>query len=125
MFNKQKFEEILKEKFLEIYEDDNIIKENEVYSLAYTTSEDEKDEYQLNFDSKKMELQWFKNNKKIYKENYNFDEIIQIVEENDLIDILLENIKKKLFFLLEISRKIWYNKLYKFEIKKELLNAAP
>lgn len=92
MFNKQKFEEILKEKFLEIYEDDNIIKENEVYSLAYTTSEDEKDEYQLNFDSKKMELQWFKNNKKIYKENYNFDEIIQIVEENDLIDILLENI---------------------------------
>lgn len=92
MFNKQKFEEILKEKFLEIYKDDNIIKENEVYSLAYTTSEDEKDEYQLNFDSKKMELQWFKNNKKIYKENYNFDEIIQIVEENDLIDILLENI---------------------------------
>lgn len=92
MFNKQKFEEILKEKFLEIYEDDNIIKENEVYSLAYTTSEDGKNEYQLNFDSKKMELQWFKNNKKIYKENYNFDEIIQIVEENDLIDILLENI---------------------------------
>ena len=92
MFNKQKFEEILKEKFLKIYEDDNVIKENEVYSLAYTTSEDKKDEYQLNFDSKKMELQWFKNNKKIYKENYNFDEIIQIVEENDLIDILLENI---------------------------------
>ncbi len=92
MFNKQKFEEILKEKFLEIYEDDNIIKENEIYSLAYTTSEDEKDEYQLNFDSKKMELQWFKNNKKIYKENYNFDEILQVVEENDLIDILLENI---------------------------------
>lgn len=92
MFSKQIFEEILKEKFLEIYEDDNIIKENEVYSLAYTTSEDEKDEYQLNFDSKKMELQWFKNNKTIYKEKYSLDEIIQIIEENNLMDMLLENI---------------------------------
>ena len=92
MFSKQIFEEILKENFLEIYEDDNIIKENEVYSLAYTTSEDEKDEYQLNFDSKKMELQWFKNNKTIYKEKYSLDEIIQIIEENNLMDMLLENI---------------------------------
>lgn len=92
MLNKQIFEEVLKEKFLEIYEDDSLIKENEVYSLAYTVSEDGQDEYQLKFNLKKMELQWFKNNKTIYKEKYNLDEITQIIEENDLMDILLENI---------------------------------
>lgn len=40
MFNKEKFEEVLKENFLEKYDDDKIIIKDGIYSLAYTTSED-------------------------------------------------------------------------------------
>lgn len=91
MFNKEKFEEILSQNFLEQYDDDKIIRKNGIYSLAYTTSEDGKDEYILEFNSNKMELNYFKNNKKVYKETYNFEEIIEIIECN-LIEILLENV---------------------------------
>lgn len=91
MFNKEKFEEILKENFLESYGDDKITVKDGVYSLAYTTSEDNKDEYNLEFNSNKMELNYFKNNKKVYRETYNFEEILEIIECN-LMDILLENV---------------------------------
>lgn len=87
MFNKERFEEVLKE----TYDDDKIIVKDGIYSLAYTTSEDNKDEYNLEFNSNKMELNYFKNNKKVYKETYNFEEIIETVE-CDLVEILLENI---------------------------------
>ena len=91
MFNKEKFEEVLKENFLEKYDDNKIIVKDGVYSLAYTTSEDNKDEYNLEFNSNKMELNYFKNNKKVYKETYNFEEIIKTIE-CDLVEILLENV---------------------------------
>ncbi|MGL4946376.1 MAG: hypothetical protein ACRC4X_01715 [Cetobacterium sp.] len=91
MFNKEKFEEVLKESFLETYGDDEIIVKNGIYSLAYTTSEDNKDEYNLEFDSNKMELNYFKNNKKKCKETYNFQEILETIEY-DLVEILLENV---------------------------------
>ncbi|MGL5350199.1 MAG: hypothetical protein ACRCZO_19770 [Cetobacterium sp.] len=91
MFNKEKFEEVLKENFLEKYDDDKIIVKDGVYSLAYTTSEDNKDEYSLEFNSNKMELNYLKNNKKVYKEIYNFQDIIETIE-CDLVEILLENV---------------------------------
>ncbi|MGL5119791.1 MAG: hypothetical protein ACRC7H_11465 [Plesiomonas shigelloides] len=91
MFNKERFEEILRENFLETYNDDKIIVKDGIYSLAYTTSEDSKNEYNLEFNSNKMELNYFKNNKKVYKKTYKFEEILEIIECN-LMDILLENI---------------------------------
>lgn len=91
MFNKEKFEEVLKENFLEKYDDDKIIVKDGVYSLAYTTSEDNKNEYSLEFNSNKMELNYLKNNKKVYKETYSFEEIIETIE-CDLVEILLENV---------------------------------
>lgn len=91
MFNKEKFEEVLKENFLEKYDDDKIIVKDGIYSLAYTTSEDNKDEYSLEFNSHEMELNYLKNNKKVYKKTYNFEEIINTIKCN-LVEILLENI---------------------------------
>lgn len=91
MFNKKKFEEILKENFFESYGEDKIIVKNGIYSLVYTTSEDGENEYNLEFNSNKMELNYFKNNKKVFEEICNFEKIIEIIKCN-LIDVLLENV---------------------------------
>lgn len=50
-----------------------------------------KDEYSLEFNSNEMELNYLKNNKKVYKKTYNFEEIINTIKCN-LVEILLENI---------------------------------
>lgn len=85
--NKEKFEELLTENFKEEYGDKKIFSKNGLYDLAYTTSEDEKNEYQLRYDFHKKQLLWFINNKVVAKESYSPEDIV----DSNLFDLLFEN----------------------------------
>ncbi|MBC2857038.1 hypothetical protein H3N56_11405 [Cetobacterium sp. 2A] len=91
MFDKKKFEKALIKNYLKTYEEETIIKTEGVYHLAYTTSENGENEYQLNFDSNKMNLIYYIDNKIINQKNYTNDQITELLQYN-LIDELLENI---------------------------------
>lgn len=78
---------LLREYDREVTEDE-VKEENGIYGLAYTTSEDDTEEYQLNFDINKMEMLWLINEKVVATESYTEEEILDLLDSGDPFEVL-------------------------------------
>ncbi|MGL5314377.1 MAG: hypothetical protein ACRC92_14095 [Peptostreptococcaceae bacterium] len=71
-------------------EQEHISEEDGVYDLAFTTDEDETENYELKFDSNSMEMIWLIDEKEIHKEIYTEEEILDLLENGSAFDLLGE-----------------------------------